>query len=176
MNHNYDVCGWYVNTTEGRGDRSTTTPPPVEGWTTPKEVGKPYPNWVGDSWKLIPYDGVEPAGEIKMAEPTEGRSPVDGKIWWINVGPFKDRLGIDGLAIGGSDHPVCKACIQMLNGRLYIDLEDPSVRGMLELVAANAQPAASPIFPGAGPLTEEKINKILKTPTTEAERYVKGLG
>ena len=176
MNHNYDICGWYVNTAEVAGVRSTTEPPPTEGWTSPKEVGKPYPNWIGDKWKLMPYDGVEPVGEMLPPALSEGRVSAEGKDWWVNVGPFKDRLGIDGLAIGGSDHPVCRACVEMLSGRLYIDLKDPRVKGMLELVAANGQPAVSPIFPGAGPLTEEKINKILTTPATEAERYIKGLG
>lgn len=101
--------------------------------------------------------------------------PPDPRRWWIDVGPFKDRLGADALAIAASSHDACKACIEMLNGRLYIDLAGPQVAALLGMLSATSQPAANVIFSGSGPMTPAKITTITTTPTTEAERHIKGL-
>ena len=100
---------------------------------------------------------------------------ADPRKWWIDVGPFKDRLGVDALAIAASTHDACKASIEMLNGRLYIDLAGPQVAQLLGMLAATLQPAANPIFAGSGPMTALKIASITTTPTTEVERHLKGL-
>ena len=101
--------------------------------------------------------------------------PPDPRRWWIDVGPFKDRLGADALAIAASSHDACKACIEMLNGRLYIDLAGAQVATLLGMLAATTQPTANVIFAGSGPMTPAKILTITTTPTTEAERHIKGL-
>jgi len=100
---------------------------------------------------------------------------LDPKYWWIDVGPFYDRFGVDGIAIAASDNGICKA-VQTLTGvRKYIDLKDPKVSQMIDMLIAAQQPAATAFVPGAGPITAAKKAKILNTPTTEAERFIKGM-
>lgn len=110
------------------------------------------------------------AVEPPAAEPTE-----DPRIWWIDVGPFKDRLGMDAPAIAASSHSACRGTMALLDGRKYVDLKDPRVAGMLDVLIATAQPTADPVWPTSGPMTPAKKAAILTTPTTEAERHVKGL-
>ena len=99
----------------------------------------------------------------------------DPHLWWIDVGPFYDRFGADAIAIAASDNGACKA-VQTLTGvRKYIDLKDPRIGQMIDMLIATAQPAAQPWAPGSGPMTVEKKEAILTTPTTESERHVKGL-
>ena len=116
-------------------------------------------------------------GKWRLAE-VQDEQPVpeeDPRIWWIDVGPFYDRFGPDAIAIAASDHGACKA-VQTLTGvRKYIDLKDPRIGTMIDMLIATAQPAAQPWAPGSGPMTVEKKEAILTTPTTEYERHVKGL-
>ena len=99
----------------------------------------------------------------------------DPRIWWMDVGPFYDRFGADAIAIAASDNGACKA-VQTLTGvRKYVDLKDPRIGQMIDMLIATAQPAAQPWAPGSGPMTVEKKEAILTTPTTEYERHVKGL-
>lgn len=99
----------------------------------------------------------------------------DPRLWWLDVGPFYDRFGADAIAIAASDNSACKA-VQTLTGvRKYIDLKDPRIGQMIDMLIATAQPAAQPWAPGSGPMTLEKKAAILTTPTTEYERHVKGL-
>ena len=107
--------------------------------------------------------------------PAEPAPEEDPRIWWLDVGPFYDRFGTDAVAIASSDHGACKA-VQTLTGvRKYIDLKDPRIAQMIDMLIATAQPAAQPWAPGSGPMTVEKKEAILTTPTTESERHVKGL-
>ena len=99
----------------------------------------------------------------------------DPRLWWMDVGPFYDRFGADAIAIAASDNGACKA-VQTLTGvRKYVDLKDPRIGQMIDMLIATAQPAAQPWAPGSGPMTLEKKAAILTTPTTEYERHVKGL-
>ena len=99
----------------------------------------------------------------------------DPRLWWLDVGPFYDRFGADAIAIAASDNGACKA-VQTLTGvRKYVDLKDPRIGQMIDMLIATAQPAAQPWAPGSGPMTLEKKAAILTTPTTEYERHVKGL-
>ena len=99
----------------------------------------------------------------------------DPRLWWMDVGPFYDRFGADVVAIAASDNGACKA-VQTLTGvRKYVDLKDPRIGQMIDMLIATAQPAAQPWAPGSGPMTLEKKAAILTTPTTEYERHVKGL-
>lgn len=106
----------------------------------------------------------------------QGELPVeDPRLWWLDVGPFYDRFGPDAVAIAASDHGACKA-VQTLTGvRKYIDLRDPRVATMIDMLIATAQPVAQPWAPGSGPMTPEKKAVILTAPTVEYERHVKGL-
>ena len=113
------------------------------------------------------------AGEFEPV-PVPPAEP-DPRLWWMDVGPFYDRFGADAVAIAASDNGACKA-VQTLTGvRKYVDLKDPRIGQMIDMLIATAQPAAQPWAPGSGPMTLEKKAAILTTPTTEYERHVKGL-
>lgn len=115
------------------------------------------------AWRFAAQQNVPPA------------AGDDPRIWWMDVGPFYDRFGPDAIAIAASDHGACKA-VQTLTGvRKYVDLKDPRIGQMIDMLIATAQPAAQPWAPGSGPMTVEKKEAILTTPTTEYERHVKGL-
>lgn len=107
--------------------------------------------------------------------PQTGTPADDPRWWWVDVGPFKDRLGMDAPAIYASNHDACKGLVGMLEGRKYIDLKDPRIASMLGVLIATAQPAANAVWPGSGPMTTAKRDAIVNTPTTEFERHVKGL-
>lgn len=114
------------------------------------------------AWRIAANQGETPASE-------------DPRIWWVDVGPFYDRFGPDALAIAASDNGECKA-VQTLTGvRKYIDLKDPRVAQMIDMLIAVQQPAPAAFAPGSGPMTEAKKAAILNTPTTEVERHIKGL-
>ena len=91
--------------------------------------------------------------------------------WWIYPGPFKDRLGVDGLAIGASTHPACLAAKEMLYDRKYVDLKGAQAAALLDMLIATAQPAANAIFPGSGPMTADKKAAILNTPISDEDKY-----
>lgn len=101
--------------------------------------------------------------------------PEDPRLWWLDVGPFKDRLGMDAPAIYASAHDACKGVVGLVEGRKYINLKDPRIAGMMGVLIATAQPAANPVWPGSAPMTAAKRDAILGTPTTEDERHIKGL-
>ncbi len=107
--------------------------------------------------------------------PAPAPQAPDPRMLWLDVGPFCDRLGSDALAIAASDHGACKA-VQTLTGvRKYIDLADPRVASMIDMLIATGQPTAQPWAPGSGPMTAAKKAAILAPVTTEYERHIKGL-
>lgn len=97
--------------------------------------------------------------------------PADPCEWLVDVGPFKNRLGIDAPAIGASDHSACKGVVAMLAGRLYVDLQDPLLASMLDALIATAQPAADPVWPGSGPMTPAKKAAVLGVPAAPHENF-----
>lgn len=119
----------------------------------------------------FPEDGYRLAAVQTAPAPT----PEDPRRWWIDVGPFKDRLGMDAPAIYASNHDACKGVVGMVEGRKYINLKDPRIAGMMGVLIATSQPAANAVWPGSGPMTVAKRDSILTTPTTDEERHVKGL-
>lgn len=162
MVYYYDDFGWLSQTpVEGR---STTVAPPTEsladGWAWN------YVGIAGREWEAME---LNPA----LIEPIAPLLPES--YWWIDTGPFKDRLGMDALAIGASTHDACKGVMAMLEGRKYVDLKEVKTSAMLDILIATGQPAANPIFPGSGPMTGAKKATILNTPTTEKERHLKGV-
>lgn len=94
---------------------------------------------------------------------------------WIDTGPWRDRFGIDWLAITASDNALCKAAAQLWIDRKYINLKDERNAQVLDALIATNQPAANVLFAGAGPMTPAKKAAILNPVTTEYERHVKGL-
>ena len=112
-------------------------------------------------------------GNVNRNRLTWENAPAE--YWWLDVGPFKDRLGMDALAIASSDHRVCRAAMAMITDRKYIDLKGQQLASILHALRLAGQPEADPFFPGSGPITLEKIQAITAPPTTEAERHIKGL-
>jgi hypothetical protein len=133
-----------------------------------------------DAVEVYRYESPEPIewfgmefsthDHIAQAEPVPSPE-LSANAWHLYPGPFKDRLGMDGLAIAASAHPVCLAVREMLSGRLYIDLKNPKVSGMLDMLIASGQPEAHPAFPGSGPMTVEKKQVILGVPAGVEEAY-----
>lgn len=113
---------------------------------------------------------------VAAVQPEPLEAPQDSRVWWLDEGPFKDRLGMDAPAIYASSHDACKGVVGMVSGRKYIDLKDPRIAAMMNVLIATAQPATNPVWPGSGPMTVAKRDAILNTPTTEYERFIKGLG
>lgn len=94
---------------------------------------------------------------------------------WIDVGPFRDRFGMDWLALSSSDDRLARAAVAAWSERKYIDLKDPRNEQLLSALIAANLPDAAPEIPGSGPLTIAKMDAILNPVTTERERHIKGL-
>lgn len=120
-------------------------------------------------WAGMEFAAHAHTEDVQAGEPAAPELP--DSAWALYPGPFKDRLGVDGLALSASAHPICIAAREALAGRLYINLKNPKVAQILDMLIATGQPAASPYFPGSGPMTAEKKAAILSVPATEAERY-----
>ncbi|MFN3437778.1 MAG: hypothetical protein ACK41V_08810 [Acidovorax sp.] len=163
MNYEFDLWGWYVGQAITPGLRTTTVAPANK--SVASTIGAPRSNWTGVAWVVAPYVATPPAPE----------PAGDPRMWWIDLGPFKDRLGMDAPAIYASTSDACKGVVGMVEGRKYIDLKDPRIALMMGVLIATAHPTANPIWPGSGPMTEAKRRAILDTPTTEYERHIKGL-
>lgn len=158
MKYSYDSYGW-LSLTEISG-RETEEVPGDPGIAAP-EVDQLWPNFTGIEWKLVPYF-LPPVPPVPEDPPHE---------WYMYVGPFKDRLGMDALALGASSHDACKAIREMLYDRKFIDLKGAQVSAMMDILIATAQPDANPMFPGSGPMTVEKKAAILSTKPNSLEVY-----
>lgn len=120
-----------------------------------------FPNLPFAEYQHIEEVNINPDGSIN----------AENQGWSIYVGLFKDRLGVDALAIGASAHPICAAVREMLYDRKYVDLKGAKVALLLDMLIATGQPEATPYFPGAGPMTAQKKAVILDTPPTPEELY-----
>lgn len=74
------------------------------------------------------------------------------------------------FAIDTSTHPVCVALRSYLSRLTFIDLDDPDLPPMLGMLVAAEQPAANPVFPGSGPVTEADVAQIIGAPVAPEER------
>lgn len=100
---------------------------------------------------------------------------VDPQYHWLDVGPWRDRFGVDWLALSTSSHRLARAAVAAWSERKYIDLKDARNEQLLSALVAAGLPDAAPEIPGSGPLTAEKVAAILNPVTTERERHIKGL-
>ncbi len=89
----------------------------------------------------------------------------------ITKGAWISRMGIDGLAIAGSTHPVCVAVSTAIGLQRCVDLDHAETMQLLGLLKAAGQPAASANFPGAGPVTDAKIAAWIGPDPTAAEVF-----
>lgn len=118
------------------------------------------------------FDGVD------FHAPVPPALPADPRLWWIDTGPWKDRFDIHGypglknlvLALGRTND-TCYAANADLVGRVYIDLvtRRAELAAALEGIAAAVEAAGEPAF------TPAMQTAMLDSPTTDQERYIKGL-
>lgn len=139
--HYYDIYGWY--TPAEIPDRSTELGPssvPAE-----RVVGEPWPNWTGDEWAMLIY--VEPA-PLDAPE-----APEPEWAWYLDLGPFSDRLGPAASAIDLSTAPGLVAIRSDFARRKWIDLKDPRVIAAVMYLAGQPHPVlgtlAEPLISGA---------------------------
>lgn len=130
----------------------------------------------GDGFgQVVSLEGLDPQPSVgwtyngtSFEPPPEPVAPA--LLPHVSVGAFKDRLGMDALAIAVSAHPVCVALREMLYDRKRVELDRPDVLAFLNMLIAASQPAADPTFPGSGPMTVEKRDAILGAPVQDGER------
>lgn len=89
---------------------------------------------------------------------------TDARYWWIGVGAFYDRFAGAKIPVLASADPTIQAMVRDTQIRQYIDLKRADV-GQLVAYIAGAVPE----------LTEALADSILNAPTTDDERFVKGL-
>jgi hypothetical protein len=166
--HYFDTYGWWSES--GSPDRVANAAP--EYIPLDRTVGEPYPNYTGAGWVMVPY--YEPPTNSQE----QVKVPEDERVWWIDVGAFKDRFdahGYPGLKLTilglGRTSDVCYAVFADLLGRQYVDLKGrrEELDTALNLIAGELLEAGKP------PMTEAMRAAILTAPTTEAERVIKGL-
>lgn len=87
------------------------------------------------------------------------------QLKWIDVGPFYDRFGTAKMTLLMSTNPVAVALRNDSLVRKYIDLGSPALSAGLTALAAQ----------GIAGVDNALRTSILTTPTTEAERHIKGL-
>lgn len=115
---------------------------------------------------------LKQAGEIDdyaEAVPVPVVPPPPVRI--ITKGAWLSRMGMDGLAIAGSTHPVCVAVSTAIGLQRCVDLGHAETLQLLGLLKAAGQPAASANFPGAGPVTDAKIAAWIGPDPTAAEVF-----
>lgn len=98
-------------------------------------------------------------------------APQEPQKRLITKGAWLSRMGIDGLAIAGSTHPVCVAVSTAIGLQRCVDMDHAETAQMLGLLKAAGQPAASANFPGAGPVTDAKISAWIGPDPTAAEVF-----
>lgn len=148
----YDIFGWL--TSAPMGGRSTDVPPPTE-------TASHKANWTGEAWVLREY----------TASPDLDLPAPNSEPRHITLGGLQKRIGpMTVFAIDTSTHPVCVALRNYLSRLDFVDLDDPDLPPMLGMMVAAGQPAANPVFPGSGPLTESKVAEIIGAPVQPKER------
>lgn len=150
----FDNHGWLVPV--GSPDRSTEIDP---GFSAAPVEGELYPNFTGEAWVMQPYTTL-------TSQP--GIPALFGRR--ISLGALQERLGnMRVFAIDTSLHPVCVALRSYLGRLNFIDLDDPRLSAMLDMLVSNSQPEANPVFPGSGPLTAEEAAEIMAAPVQPQE-------
>ncbi|MFN3375246.1 MAG: hypothetical protein ACK40S_01665 [Burkholderiaceae bacterium] len=109
-----------------------------------------------------------PAGAYRLAaEPPAPPAPEPEWAWFIDIGPFTDRLGAASMAIDVSTDPKLVAIRSDFARRKWIDLKDPRVAGAVQYLAGQAHPVLGTL---AQPLlTPAQAAVVLGTKPTPAE-------
>ena len=88
---------------------------------------------------------------------------ASAEYFWLDIGPFFDRIGPKRLQVMASADPAVKAVVDDAKMRKYIDIKRPDVAYGLDLIVT------------AGLITEADKQLLLNPVTTEYERHIKGL-
>lgn len=83
--------------------------------------------------------------------------------FWIDVGPFFDRIGAKRLQVLASADATVQAIVRDVQVRQYVDLKRADVPAALDLLIA------------AGVINSADKTALLNPVTTDYERHVKGL-
>lgn len=129
----------------------------------------------GPGWTYNGSTFADPNAPAPVVPPNWSDPSLNPEYHWIDTGPWRDRFGIDWLAITASSNELCKAAAQLWIDRKYINLKDPRNAQVIDALIATSQPATNVLFAGSSPMTVDKKNAILNPVTTEYERHVKGL-
>ena len=137
------------------------------------ESAEPWAGMGFDTHDHVPQP--EPAKDVRG---TWEDPDLPAEYWQISVGSFKDRFdkfGYPGLkalilALGRHDD-TCYAAFADLSGRDYVDLKErrAELLMVMDAIAGVIAAVGKPAF------TPEMREAILSVPTTEFERFVKGL-
>jgi hypothetical protein len=109
MHHHFDLFGWYTESSDGPGPRSTPVAPPSTSTST--EAGVPRANYIGikgREWELMPYVPADPLPEPGPAVPAS-----------VTRRQAKQALALAGLldqvqpAIDAIEDPVTRALAQI---------------------------------------------------------------
>ena len=104
-----------------------------------------------------------------VAPETPPPEPVEPPVWewYIDIGPFVDRLGDKRIVVDTSTDPVVQAFSKDLTRRKWVNLQDPRVASTLGYLAGDTLPGigaiSSPI------LTTQEVTDILTTPVEPEE-------
>jgi hypothetical protein len=154
----FDSYGWYTTQPKFASRVASHAPEIIPASAV---VGEPYPNWTGHAWVNMPYVEPEPAPEVVL--PTE---PPPIWEWYIDHGPWADRLGLAAMAIDISTIPELVAIRSDTARRKWVDLKDIRTIGAVWFLAGAEHPVLGTL---ATPLlTAEEATLALNTkPTTE---------
>lgn len=109
-----------------------------------------------------------PAGTYRAeVEPPTPEPPAPVWQWYIDIGPFTDRLGMASAAIDLSVVPGVMVIRNDLARRKWIDLKDPRVIAALWYLAGQAHPVLGTLSTPL--LTAEVVASTLNTPVADAE-------
>lgn len=141
-----NAAGFVIGTFDGDGA-------PPGGANTPPPEGAALPlQFLDGAWVMAP---------VPVTPPTWVDAPAE--YWWIDVGPFFDRFGDKAIVITSSEDSVVRGLLTLITPRKFIDLKRPDLPGLLDILVTKEL------------IAQDDVARILTTPTTEAERYVKGL-
>lgn len=107
-----------------------------------------------------------PGAYREVPEPTptpltwENASP---EYWWVEVGAFYDRFGDAKVPVLASANATVQALVRDTQVRKYIDLNRTDVQQFVEFLGT--------VIPEVTP----EIREAVLGPTTDEERYIKGL-
>lgn len=160
MSNNFDLWGWYTEDPRFADRVASKAPANKPGAPV---AGQPYPNWTGHEWVMQAY--VEPPPPAAPVEPPA--PPAPEWAWYLDIGPFTDRLGAAATAIDVSSAAPMVAIRSDFARRKWIDLKDPRVIAAVHYLAGQPHPVLGTLDPAL--LTATQADMVLNAPVLPAE-------